>query len=80
MSNVKVKLNYKGFNELRKDASIIGLCGQKANEAVSKLGEGYDAKKVSYSNRDGYIVKATTVKAAKDNLDNNSLAKAVLGG
>ena len=79
------------MNKLTKDdieldkEGIIGLlkeigsdvCVQLAGEAAGRCGEGYESKKVEYPERTGGIVKATDMKSFRDNLENNTIIKAV---
>ena len=76
---VTIKLNSDGVKELLKNSAIQEECMKHARSAVSSLGEGYECAEKNYPERSGAIVKATTSEAAKDNLDNNSIVKAVLG-
>ena len=79
MSNVKFKLNGKGVRELLKSDGIQGACRKKANEALSKCGEGYVVHDVNYPERAGAAVAATNMRAVNDNKKNNTLLKAVSG-
>lgn len=77
---LKVKLKGDGVRELLKSSEIQSQCMSYANNAKRSLGEGYEVAEKNYPERSGAIVKATTYEAAKDNLENNSLSKAVYGG
>ena len=70
--------------ELDKDGVIallkeIGsdVCVQLAGEAAGRCGEGYESKEVIYPERNAAIVKATDMRAFRDNLENNTIIKAV---
>ena len=70
--------------ELDKEGSIGRLkeirsdvCVELAGEAAGRCGEGYESKKVEYPERTGGIVKATDIKSFRDNLENNTIIKAV---
>lgn len=76
---VTIKLNSDGVKELLKSSAIQEECMKHARSAMNSLGDGYVCAKKNYPERSGAIVKATTQEAAKDNLDNNSIVKAVLG-
>ena len=80
MSEVKIKLLYRGFNELRKSAEVVDECKRHAENALVNLGEGYEIEPRSTSQRSGYAIRTNSYESMLDNEKNNSLAKAVLGG
>lgn len=53
------------------------VCMEYANNAVSRLGEGYSANARTGKNRVNAEVKADTYKARKENLETNSIWKAL---
>lgn len=77
MAKVVVKLNSQGVRELLHAAGEP--CLKLAKEAAEKCGEGYTAEKRTYPERTGAVVKAATYEAARDNLQNNTILKAVFG-
>ena len=48
-----------------------------ASRVVQRAGTGYEMQQRSYPERNGYVVRPATYQARKDNLDNNTLEKAV---
>lgn len=70
--------------ELDEDG-VIGLlkeigsdvCVQLASEAAGRCGEGYESKEIIYPERNAAIVKATDMRSFRDNLENNTIIKAV---
>lgn len=77
MSNVKIVLNSSGVRELLKSPEMMAICKGHADSAVSQLGDGYSVTTHTGRNRVNASVHADTFKARKDNLDNNSIIKAV---
>lgn len=70
--------------ELDEDG-VIGLlkeigsdvCVQLAGEAAGRCGEGYESKEIIYPERNAAIVKATDMRSFRDNLESNTIIKAV---
>lgn len=77
MSKLKVKLNSSGVRELLKSAEIKSAVDECANNAVSRLGSGYEKQDRNYPERSGVVVKAVTHSAMKENAENNTILKAV---
>lgn len=77
MSNVKVVLNSSGVRELMKSPEMAQVCKEYADSAVARLGKGYSSMVYTGKTRVNASVHADTYKARKDNLDNNSIMKAV---
>ena len=76
MSNkLKFKLNYKGVGQLLKSAEMQSVLSSYANEIKNRAGDGYDV----YVGRTRANVSVATEAAAQDNLENNTLLKAVRG-
>ena len=77
MSNVVIKLNSEGVRELLRSAEMLAECERLANDMGAQLGDGYEVSTYVGENRVNASVKAASNAAKKDNLDNNSLLKAV---
>lgn len=71
-----IELDEEGIIGLLKEIGS-DVCVQLAGEAAGRCGEGYESKKVEYPERTGGIVKATDIKSFRDNLENNTIIKAV---
>lgn len=78
MGNVKVVLNKSGVRELLQSDEMMAICEKRANDALSKLGEGYIVTK-QIDDRVNASVYAETYEAKKEALENNSIIKAVWG-
>lgn len=74
---VKVELNSAGVRELLKSSSIADNCMKLAQSAASKAGDGYEAQQRTYPERTGAAVVAVTKEAIQDNLENNTLLRAI---
>lgn len=79
MSKVKIELNSAGIQELLKSAEIQGYCEELAHEVAGRAGDGYEVDSMVGKTRANASVYAATKEAIKDNLENNTLLKA-LGG
>lgn len=78
MSNVTIKLNSEGVKELLKSAEIMAECRSHAAEMAATLGaDDYEVSEHVGTNRVNVSVRAKTKKALQDNLDNNTMLKAV---
>lgn len=79
MSDIKVVLNSEGVRNMLKSQEMLGICKEYANNALSKLGPGYEVTSMVGKNRCNASVAAVTQKAKKENLKNNTILKAVSG-
>ena len=75
MAKMKFELNSAGVVQLLKSAEMRGVIESEANGMSNRAGEGY----VVRYGRDRVVafVETGTDAAAQDNLDNNTLLKAV---
>lgn len=69
------ELNRAGVRELLRSDEMESVLIQYAQEVSRNAGEGYNVWKGS--NRSNVSVRAVTAKAEQDNLENNTLLKAV---
>lgn len=79
MAKVKFQLNRSGVRELLKSSEMMSVCQKYANNALSRLGPGYEVTTYSGKNRVNAEVAAVTYAARKENAENNSILKAVQG-
>lgn len=76
----KIELNKDGIKELLTSDEVANMLKGYADNARSKCGDGYEV--TVYQNgktRANASVHASTKEAYKDNLENNTLLKAVSG-
>lgn len=79
MSNLKVVLNKSGVGALLKSPEMLKICESHANKACAKLGSGYEVTSMVGKNRSNAEVAAVSHKAKKENMENNTILKAVGG-
>lgn len=77
MSKVKVSIIYAGIGSILRSQEMATCVKAEADRLASGLGEGYETDSKSMSTRQIASIFTATRKAAKDNLQNNSLLKAV---
>lgn len=76
-NKVTIKLNSEGVRSLLRSEEMLTVCEQYANQVGARLGSGYEVSTYVGTNRVNASVTAVSDSAKKDNLDNNSLLKAV---
>lgn len=79
MANIRFELNREGVRDLLKSKEMMDICQGYANNALAKLGDGYEVTTHTGSNRVNAQVEAVTYSAKKENLTDNSIIKAVFG-
>lgn len=78
MAKQKLKLNRKAIkNQLLKGAEFAALCDEAAHQIASTCGDGYVPSGQNGKNRYVASVITKSYGAKKDNLDNNTLLKAI---
>lgn len=77
MSNIEIELNTEGVRSLLKSNEMKDFLGNMAKEIKNSLPEGYGYGTRFLSTRAVASVRAATKKAARDNMENNTLLKAV---
>lgn len=80
MSNLRVKLNSSGVRELLRSPEAKAICEKYANDACQRLGEGHVVSTHTGPSRVNASVYAQSSKAKRDNMNNNTLLKALRGG
>lgn len=73
---IKVVLNKKGVGELLKSDEIKSVLMEHARATLGGLGDGYDIRE-TMTDRAGVNVFAATYEAKRDNLENNTILKAL---
>lgn len=77
MSKVKIELDSQGIQSLLKSSEVSNFIEGIADEKLRTLGPGYEKSVYVGTNRVNVSVYAESVKAAADNLQNNTLLKAL---
>ena len=79
MSSFKFELNRQGVRELLKSEGMQTVCDEYARGIAKRAGPGYVTSSYVGKNRVNTSVSAETYEAYRDNLENNTLLKAVGG-
>lgn len=74
---VKVELNSDGVRELLQSAEMSAICREHAQAIAGRAGDGYTVTTFLGATRVNASVITGTEEAARDNLKNNTLLKAV---
>lgn len=76
---MKVELNKEGVRALLRSQEMLNVCDRLAKEALQSLGEGYASDTFTGKNRVNASVYPDTVEATQENMDSNTVIKAVTG-
>lgn len=76
-SSIVFKLDKAGVRELLRSPQMMAVCKEHAQAVQGRCGDGYEVTTHTGKNRVNASVHAATVEARRDNLDNNTLEKAV---
>lgn len=77
MSKIKVELNYAGVGEILRSPGVASFLSAEATKRAHSLGSGYGTSTYYAGTRVIASIATLSDKAARDNLENNSLLKAV---
>lgn len=77
MAKVKVELNRAGVRKLMQSSEMRDVCKKYADNAVGRLGAGYEVTTMVGRTRVNAEVAAVTYEARKDNSANNTILKAI---
>lgn len=77
MANFKIELNSEGIKELLRSSQMKAICEEKARNAIYQLGDGYAASSYTGKSRVNASVYAESHKARAENLENNTILKAL---
>lgn len=78
-AKVRFELNREGVRDLLRSKEMMDVCQEYANNALGKLGDGYEVTTHTGTNRVNAQVAAVTYAAKKENLSDNTIIKAVFG-
>ena len=79
MAKLKFELNKGGVRNLLRSKEMMDICSEYANNALGRLGDGYEVSTYSGTNRVNAEVYAETYAAKRENLKSNTILKAVFG-
>lgn len=77
MAKVKIELNTSGVRELLKSSEMKAECEKHAKQALGKLGDGYMVTTHTGKNRVNASIYAESYRARRDNMENNTILKAL---
>ncbi len=77
MAKGKLKLRKEGVKEMLLSDEIKEVCEDQAEKVRARAGDGYEVSTYKGTNRVNASVRPVTQEAYKDNLENNTLMKAV---
>ena len=77
MANVKVVLNRAGVKELLTSDEAQAICKEQADRILASVGEGYVEEERNYPERKGYAIRVDSAEALYDNLNHNTLLRAL---
>lgn len=77
MAKVEIKLNSEGVRELLRSNNMKAICEERANNALKNLGSGYSVNSFTGKNRVNAEISADTFEAKKENMESNSILKAL---
>ena len=77
MGNIDFQMNYKGIGELLKTEELQQYMQSIGESVAARAGEGYAADTKVGRKRAHTFVRSTTPEAYYDNLENNTLLKAL---
>lgn len=77
--NFKFELNRNGVRELMQSQEMKQICEDYANDALSRLGDGYEVTSMVGKTRANAQIAAVTYAARKENLQENTILKSLRG-
>ena len=77
MANIEVELNSEGVRELLRSPEMAGICKSHAMAIAKRAGTGYSVSVFTGVNRVNASVLTETPEAMRENLESNTLLKAV---
>lgn len=76
---VKIELNRAAVKELMQSSKMLDACVRLANGARAQLGDGYEVTTRVGKTRVNAEIAATSDRAKKENMETNSILKALEG-
>lgn len=76
---MKFVLNRSGVRELLRSPEMMNICKGYADNAIGRLGTGYEVTTQTGKNRVNAQVAAVTFQARRENSKDNTILKAIRG-
>lgn len=77
MAKVRIELNREGVRDILSSKEMMSICEAHANNALGKLGAGYTVTTRKGKNRVNAEIAAESYEAKRDNMENNTILKAL---
>lgn len=77
MAKVKVVLKRTGVKELLRSDEMMAVCKEYADNAMGKLGDGYEVTTHVGPSRVNASIGTSNYDAMRENMENNSILKAL---
>lgn len=77
MAKVDLTINSAAVRDLLRSPEMMAMCEERANKALGTLGPGYIVTTMTGKNRVNASIFAETYQAKRDNMENNSILKAL---
>ena len=77
MAKVEIELNREGVKELMQSKEMMAICREIAERAADTLGSGYEVTTYVGKTRVNASISAESYRAKKENLETNSILKAL---
>jgi len=74
---VRIKLNREGVRALLRSSEMMDAVAELARGAQGRLGDGYEVSTYTGRNRVNASIEAATAEARRENLETNSILKAL---
>ena len=79
MAKATIQLDREGVREMLRSEEMKTICEEYANKAQGKLGPGYVVTSMTGKNRVNASIFAESYEAKRDNMENNTILKALRG-
>ena len=79
MAKTRIILNKSGVRALLQSDEMKAICEEHANRAIGKLGDGYTVTTMTGKTRVNASIYAESSDAKRENMENNTILKALRG-
>lgn len=79
MAKTKIVLNRSGVRALLQSDEMKAICEEHANRVLKQLGDGYTVTSMTGKTRVNASVYAESAEAKRENMENNTILKALRG-
>lgn len=79
MAKTKIVLNRSGVRALLQSDEMKAICKEHANRVLEQLGDGYTVTSMTGKTRVNASVYAESAEAKRENMENNTILKALRG-